>query len=375
MRDHVALLLPALEGGGAERVFCTLARLLAERGLPIELVVGSARGPLRDEVADSVELVELRAERLRGALPALMAHLRRSPPACLVATLHPASVLALLAVRTARVPTPVVVRVASAMTAAAAMAVTPSGRLTLAATRGLYPRASALVAPSADLAADTDRFVGLPAGTTRVLANPVLGASVWSGARAPLDHPWFAPGQPPVVLAVGRLTPQKDIAGLLDAFARVRRRTPARLLVLGEGPERASLQARIDVLGLTGDVALPGYDPNPFRYMARAEVFVLSSRYEGLPGVLVQALGCGAKVVATDCPTGPREILGGGAHGRLVPVGDPVALASALSAALAEPRRRADPAAWQRYTEQAALDAYLALLEEVGAPVRETVPG
>lgn len=363
----MALLLPALEGGGAERVFCTLGRLLAERDRPVELVVGSARGPLRGEVADSVKLVELGAERLRTALPVLAAHLRRSPPACLIATIHSASVLALLAVRAARIPTPVVVRVASSMTVAAALTASGSGRLTLAASRRLYPRARALVAPSTDLAADTDRFVGLPPGTTRVLPNPVIGPAVWSGAGAPLDHAWFAPGQPPVVLAVSRLTAQKDVGGLIEAFSHLRRRVAARLLVLGDGPERAALEARIGALGLAGEVALPGYDRNPFRYMARAEVFVLSSRVEGLPGVLVQALGCGAKVVATDCPTGPREILADGAHGRLVPVGDPVGLATAVEAALAEPRRTPDPAAWQPYTEHAAVEAYLALLDEVAA--------
>jgi len=171
----------------------------------------------------------------------------------------------------------------------------------------------------------------------------VVGAEMLEKARAPLEHPWFAPGAPPVVLGVGRLAPQKEFPTLIRAFARVRSQRPARLMILGEGKtpdRRAALLALAGELGIAEDVALPGFQPNPFAYMARASLFVLSSAWEGLPGVLVQALACGCPVVSTDCPSGPAEILEQGEYGRLVAVGDEAALAEAIGSTLDNPPER-----------------------------------
>jgi glycosyltransferase involved in cell wall biosynthesis len=156
-------------------------------------------------------------------------------------------------------------------------------------------------------------------------------------AGTPLGHPWFLPGQPPVVLAAGRLTRQKDFRTLLRAFARLVSGRDLRLVILGEGPDRGALTTEINALGLNDRVALPGFDDNPFRWMARARLFVLSSAWEGLPGVLIQALACGTPVVSTDCPSGPREVLDDGRFGPLVPVGDVAALAAAMERTLDDP--------------------------------------
>ena len=138
-----------------------------------------------------------------------------------------------------------------------------------------------------------------------------------------------------MVLAAGRLVALKGFDTLLRAFARVRQQMPARLVILGEGSERSNLERLAAELGVAADVDMPGFDPNPFRYMKRAGVFVLSSRYEGLPNVLIQAMACGCPVVSTDCPNGPAEILDGGRYGPLVPVDDVEALAYAMAQALA----------------------------------------
>jgi glycosyltransferase involved in cell wall biosynthesis len=140
-----------------------------------------------------------------------------------------------------------------------------------------------------------------------------------------------------VLVAVGRLHEQKDFQTLLRAFALVRARRSARLIILGEGPERPALEAGVAKLGLTEDVDLPGFVPNPYAFMAGASQFVLSSRYEGLPTVLIEAMACGCPVVSTDCPSGPGEILDNGKYGRLVPVGDAAALAEAMEATLDAP--------------------------------------
>ena len=160
--------------------------------------------------------------------------------------------------------------------------------------------------------------------------NPVVSPGLEDEARQSISHPWFNRDGPPVILAVGRLTAAKDYPTLLRAFSMVYQKQPARLLILGDGKERAPLESMVRQLGLTENVQMPGFVVNPYAYMARARLLALSSRWEGLPGVLVEALACGTPVVSTDCKSGPREILENGRFGRLVPVGDPDALAAAI---------------------------------------------
>ncbi|MCY4489744.1 MAG: glycosyltransferase [Deltaproteobacteria bacterium] len=147
-------------------------------------------------------------------------------------------------------------------------------------------------------------------------------------------------GGPPVILSAGRLSAQKDYPTLIKAFSRVAEERPCRLIILGEGRRRRRLERLLKNLGLTDRASLPGWVDNPFAFMSRAALFVLSSRYEGLPGVLIQALACGSPCVSTDCPTGPAEILRGGELGPLVPVGDPLPLAEAMTSVLERPRPR-----------------------------------
>jgi glycosyltransferase involved in cell wall biosynthesis len=195
--------------------------------------------------------------------------------------------------------------------------------------------------------------------------NPIVTTDLRAKAEAPLEHPWFEPDQAPVVLGVGRLSPQKDFATLIRAFARVRMHRPARLMILGHGPERASLEALALAQGLADSVLLPGWVTNPYAFMARAGVFVLSSRWEGLPSVLIEALVCGTPVVATDCLSGPREILEDGRYGRLVPVGDEEALAAAIDAALAGEVPPPPATSWEPYELDRVVSRYLEVL--VGA--------
>ncbi len=164
--------------------------------------------------------------------------------------------------------------------------------------------------------------------------NPVLSDRLHAAIREPVRHPWLSAESPPLIVAVGRLTAQKDYPTLLSAFSALRGRRPARLLILGDGECRDALQADVQRQDLADSVRLEGYVPNPLPYMAAASVFVLSSRFEGLGNVLIEAMACGTPVVATDCPSGPAEILEAGRWGRLVPVGDGPALAAAIEAAI-----------------------------------------
>jgi glycosyltransferase involved in cell wall biosynthesis len=230
--------------------------------------------------------------------------------------------------------------------------------------RRFYRSASAVVAVSKGVAASLIEGLGLPPALVRIIYNPIVTAEIATRAAEPLDDPWFAPGAPPVVLGVGRLAPAKDFPTLLRAFVRVRAERPARLVILGEGNQRGALEALVRDLGIGSDVRLPGFEPNPFRYMGRSAVFALSSIYEGLPGALIQAMACGCRVISTDCPVGPREVLEGGVLGPLVPPRDPDALARGITGLLEEaaraPARIQHPL--QRFTERAAVDDYLDVL-------------
>jgi glycosyltransferase involved in cell wall biosynthesis len=233
--------------------------------------------------------------------------------------------------------------------------------------RRFYPAASAVVAVSKSVAASLVDGLGLAPALVRTIYNPIVTPDIASRAAEPLDDPWFAPGAPPVVLAVGRLAPEKDFPTLLRAFARLRAERPARLVrlvILGEGKERGPLEALARDLGVGPEVRLPGFEPNPFRYMGRSPVFALSSIYEGLPGALIQAMACGCRVISTDSPGGSREVLEDGALGLLVPPRDPEALARGLAALLDEaartPARPHHPLA--RFTEAEAVDQYLEVL-------------
>jgi glycosyltransferase involved in cell wall biosynthesis len=196
----------------------------------------------------------------------------------------------------------------------------------------------------------------------RVVPNPVVTSELFEMAAVPIDHPWFVEGAPPVILGIGRLTTQKDFGTLIRAFAEVRGQREARLMILGEGSERPALERLARELGVRDDVVLPGFVDNPFAFLKRAALFVLSSTYEGLPGVLIQALACGTPVVSTDCDSGPREILDGGRLGILVPVGDLDALANGIREALDHPRTRTPADVLGRFTDAAAVDAYLRVL-------------
>ena len=359
---RIALFLPSLRGGGAERVMVQLANGLSRGGHPVDLLLPQAEGPYLSLVVPEVRIVDLAARRVISSLPALWRYLRRERPVALLATLSHANLLALWAKRLARVATRVVVREANTITAGSQSATGLTDRMLPWLARQFYPWADAIVAVSEGVASDLVDGIGIPREKVHVLYNPLVTAELRAMAQAPVEHEWFHDGTRPVILGVGRLSRQKDFATLLRAFGQLRARRAARLVILGEGDERPQLQALVTELGLESDVWMPGFVDNPFKYMARAGVFVLSSAFEGSPGVLVQALACGAPVVATDCPSGPREILEGERWGRLVPVGDASAMSQALESALNGDPRLAPESALARFTPEAAIEGYLALL-------------
>jgi glycosyltransferase involved in cell wall biosynthesis len=361
VKEKVALFLPSLVGGGAERVMVNLANNMAAKGVHVDLVVANAQGAYRDQVSSNVNIIDFQSERSLASFPKLIGYLRYEKPKALISALEHTNVLAIWAKRLAFVPTKNIIteHISSSLISYAA-GYTPSKlRATLYAMRFTYPLAYRIVTVSQGVADDLVQTIGISKNKLEVIYNPVLNEAMFEKAEQPIDHPWFQAGQPPVVLGVGRLEPQKDFPNLLRAFALLRKKQKARLVILGEGNLRGQLEALAKELGIEEDVQLPGFNSNPYAFMKRANVFVLSSVLEGLPTVLIEAMALGTPVVSTDCKSGPKEILGNSGYGTLVPTKNPEALAVAIEKTLNAPRPVIDQNKLKRYTSDEATDNYL----------------
>ena len=404
---HVGFLLTGLDGGGAERTTLNLAAAFIARGHRADLVIPRLAGDYRTAVPDGMRVwraripgtdrkllraiqrsgVQVEAmtvnpigvarswlvlgrkdldlpvrRRLRVYAYATMIaqYVREARPHVLVSALPGADAAAVCAAELTDRAVPVVVTVRNV----------PEDYYApewLAASRTLYPLADAVVAVSRGVAESVQRSLRVDAGRVRAIYNPIPADSIRRLAQEEVTHPWFADGEPPVVLSVGREAPSKDYPTLVEAFGLVRREVDSRLVILGKlsAPYRARLKSLARGLGVEGALGFVDFDENPYRYMRRAGLLALSSRSEGLPGVILEALACGTPVVSTDTPCGPREILGG--WGDLPPVGDAPALARALVATLrgARPTEEALRARAADFSVEKAADAYIALFEEL----------
>ncbi|HYD64654.1 glycosyltransferase [Azospirillum sp.] len=367
----ITLFLQDLNGGGAERVMLQLANGLARRGRAVELLLVNPVGPYRSAVDPGVRVVPLGAGRTLAAVPAVARHLRATRPAALVAALPHVNVAAVLARALSGTGTPVILTEHSQPGQARRNARTAAVRLAHRLVPLAYRAADAVVAVSGGVAEELAALTGLPPRRIAVVPNAVVSDDLLRRAAEPVEHPWFADASTPVIVSCGRLAWPKDFGTLIRAFTLLRRERPARLMILGEGPDRAALEHLAAHLGVAGDVALPGFAGNPFAVMSRAAVFVLASVSEGMPTVLIEAMACGTPVIASDCTVGPRDLLEGGRLGRLVPVGDAEALSLALRATL-DGRPDVEPArakAW-RHSVDNAVDAYLDVMSGCGGARR-----
>lgn len=333
--QRIALVLPDLRCGGVERMRANMAAHLLELGYKIDFVLLRAQGELLFELPQQARVIDLKANRFRNAVRPLTRYLKQTGPDAVLADMWPITAIAILANRAAGSPARVVVsehNTLSLSTAQTSRARRAALRLSL---RLLYPRADARIAVSNGVADDLAVLSGLARSRFEVIHNPAATEKV-GGLNNKLRDPWDgATGKR--ILSVGRLKEQKDHATLIRAFAEVRKSINATLVILGEGHLRADLERLIADLNLGEDVRLAGFVRNPAPWYEGADLFALSSRWEGFGNVIVEALQCGTPVVSTDCPSGPREILCEGSYGRLVPVGQPQALATAMLETLSSP--------------------------------------
>ncbi len=378
---RIAFLLDSLSGGGAEKVILNLASGFAAAGYSADLLICKMRGALRNQMPSDVNVVQLKAaSSLRGvvaaffadpaclwpvlgmlvrmrkvpgnfkSMPAIIEYLKINQPVVLLSALPKSNINAVLARRYCGGSTRIVVGVHANYSAQSGSGKKESDTISgykPSMIRKYYRQADAIVAVSRGVEKDICEYLGLPRERVTSVYNPVATRNIRALCEKVPDHPWFEPGGVPVILGIGRFAAQKDFPLLLDAFARVRQQRAVRLVLLGgdvASGEQQSLQreliAQAERLGVERDLDMPGFVDNPFSYLNRAAVFVLSSRYEGFGNVLVEALLCGCPVVSTNCPSGPAEILENGKYGELVPVGDACRLADAICRTLDTPQDR-----------------------------------
>jgi glycosyltransferase involved in cell wall biosynthesis len=342
---RIALFLPTLDGGGAERVMITLANTLSERRYTVDFVVWSDSGPFRGLLSEKVHVVVLRSKNPLKLVFGFARFLRAYKPHVVISALFVANIIAAIAKAASRSRThliltehvPIRTYLQNEPRLLRRLCIPPLMRIT-------YRIAHNVVAVSRGAAQSLTTTVEKnTCKRIMVIYNPIDLACIDRMAAA---DDGSATWSIPTIINVGRLVEQKDQQTLIRAFAKVRSRRVCRLIILGEGEKRATLTTLAKNLGVGSDVLMPGFVANPYSWIRKSALFVLSSKFEGLPTVLIEAMQCGTPVISADCPSGPAEILEGGRWGKLFAPGNIDALAQAIDDALdgkftADVRRRA----------------------------------
>lgn len=332
----IAVFISDLDCGGAQRVVLTLAEGFVAQGCSVDMVLARGGGVLESEVPDGVRLVALCDKKTRKllflfkVLVGLVRYFRSVRPEAVLSSITGANLVAVLAKFLANLDTVLVLRHENT-------APNISSQLRTWLMKKLYPGADAVITVSAGAGLDLKNIINLTDEKLHVIENPVNVIRVRKLAQEAPSHPWLNDVDIPVLISVGRLYPQKDFVTLMRAFAKMREIQPARLIILGEGPERVRLEILARQLGIESHISMPGIVQNPYPLMNAATVFVLSSLWEGLPIALMEAMALGCRIVATDCHSGPRELLVDGKYGMLVPVANENILSKACVAALDAP--------------------------------------
>jgi glycosyltransferase involved in cell wall biosynthesis len=332
----ITIFIPSVHGGGAERAMLVFAAELIELGFKVDLVLVRLEGQNVNRIPAGTRVVNLDCRRMLTAIPKLIRYLKNHKPRAVYSTITHANIALSFAARVTRVSYPVIVRQSNAPISETKDSI--GRKIARRIIPSAYRSVSGIIAVSdgvreelVNLSQDLESLIS-------VIPTPVISEQLLSDGAPPPSHPWFEQPQDerdvPVIVSAGRLEPHKGMLDLIRAFRSVRDKVEARLIILGDGSQRRELLKAADALGLRDDVDLVGFKTNPYGYMNHANVFALASWYEGLPNVLIQALAFGTPVVATDCPSGPREILEDGRLGRLVRVGDVIGLSDALTDSL-----------------------------------------
>ncbi len=315
----VCIFISDFDFGGVERVMVNLARGLAFHGVHVDFITKRENGSYLDMLSGSVQLIKC-GESPKNFLDEYIDS--RCPKIILTAKYNDDKVALRLKEEKKRAKTRFFVHVGTNLSAMIKKSNILKQFIRFKTIRSVYSNADGIIAVSKGVALDLANVCGLPADIIHILPNPIITPELYDMSREPVVHPWFKAGEPPVILAVGGLRRVKDFPTLIRAFALVRMKRNCRLMILGEGRQRDALIKLVNELEVADDVLLPGFQENPYSFMAKSRVLVLSSVREGYPTVLVEALALGLPVISTDCDSGPSEILKDGLYGSLVPVGN-----------------------------------------------------
>jgi len=338
--------MPSLSGGGAERIVVTILRHLDRSRFEPHLALVEVSGPYLEEVPAEVEIHDLQAKRVRQAVPAIVRLCRQLRPHAIHSTLCELNMATVLLRPFLPSRVRLLIREGTSPTAQNAFARNRPWVWNWLY-RVLYPRADKVICVGDFVADDLANNLGVPRKKLVRIYNPIDIESLRNAANA-APNPYAGDG--PHLVAAGRLSKEKGFDVLLDAMPRVCAALPnAQLAILGEGACRADLLAQRARLGLNEIVHFAGFEHSPQPYLKYADLAVLPSRYEGMPGVVIEALAVGTPVVASDCPGAVREILHDCPLARLVEPANPEALAQAIVSALTDKPLRPD----------GGLDAYL----------------
>jgi glycosyltransferase involved in cell wall biosynthesis len=350
--------------GGVERMILNLCKGLIHYGCQVDLLPVKAHSEhLPGRLPAGLRVHRLGANHTLSSLPALIRYLKTEGPDAILAAKDRANQTAILAKTISGASTRIVVRMGTTVSAALAGKSYFRKLAWYLPMRLLYPMADDIIAVSKGVAIDLAHITGVKHSAMKVVQNPVISNLIFERARESVSHPWLKEPCEPVILAIGRLTRQKDFPTLIRAFSKVKRYLTCRLIILGEGNDRGKIEELARKLSVKTNVDLPGFVDNPYAYLSRASLFVLSSAWEGSPNVLTEALALGVPSVSTDCPSGPKEILQNGIIGKLVPVGNANSMANAILETLSNPPQKALlQKAIQEYTVESSSKRYLDIL-------------
>ena len=352
----VIFLVPSLDGG-IGRVISLLALGMDKKGMNVEVWSVTSKSGYAHDLDGQISCKSIGSGSVKSAFIPLISQLRSCGPTTLISASFHTNVMALLASLFVRSQIKFIISDHPSIDAAIKELSLPFQWIWKALIWLLYPLADAHIAVSDGVAKAMSKYGRIERSKIVVIPNPVITHEMKTQGSAAVDHPFFEMDEP-VILSVGRLSQEKDISTLIHAFKRVQQTIASRLIVVGDGPERDQLEGLVSQEKIDQNVSFLGHQDNPYAYYSKSDLFALSSTREGLPTVLIEALSFGLKVVSTDCPSGPREILKDGTYGRLVPPKDSAALAEAIIEALKGPALKSPASELEKYTVETAVMSY-----------------
>ena len=328
-KKFIAFVLPTLEIGGAEKMTLNLIQGLLNFGYKIDLILIDAKGPLLKNVPKGCNIINFKSKHVFFPFLKIIKYLKKSNPTILISTLTHLNTITIISILISRVKPKLIIMEQANLTSA-----TKNNNLKVKfvsiLAHFLYKRDDFIIAVSEGVKQDLLKKIQGIENKIRVIYNPVLNKDIFLMSYEPVYHKWFLEKNMPIILSVGRLSKEKNYSTLLQAFKLIKGVNKCKLVIMGEGPERENLENLAKSLQINEDLWMPGFDINPYKYMSKSDIFVLTSIYEGLPSVLIEALALGLPLVSTDCESGPREIIKNNINGLLVKVGDYKYLSQAI---------------------------------------------